>query len=133
MTHVGDDYRNAPALPNHSVWTAEPNRTYRPITPPKPGNESIKGYRCGSLTWKWSAVPATGSAVLPVVQEKTGDRSGLQLYTFDPLTAVLDPGGVPLTWGYRDPAPGNSPHITLCGAMNSMHSYWGTMEVMVMM
>lgn len=69
----------------------------------------------------------------PVVQEKTGDVAGLQFYAFRPLTAVLDPGGVPLTWGYCDPAPGNSARIDLYGTMNSMHTYWGTMELMVMM
>lgn len=71
--------------------------------------------------------------MLPVVQEKTGDLSGLQTYTFDPLTGVLDPGGVPLTCTDGDPAPGNSPHIDLYGAMNTMHTYWCTMELMVMM
>lgn len=51
MIPGGDDYQNAPALLNRSVWTAGPNMIYRPITPPKLGKESIKVYRCGLLTW----------------------------------------------------------------------------------
>ena len=68
-----------------------------------------------------------------MVQEKTGSWSVPQTYAFDPLTAVLDPGGVPLTCTDGDSTGGSCLYINTYGAMNSMHSYWGKMELMVMM
>lgn len=50
-----------------------------------------------------------------------------------PVRATQDPGEGPISAGQGDSAPVNCLDINTYRAMNSMHTFWGTMKLMVMM